>query len=110
MARKDGDGEEILKYLHEHNTDIKHELKEIKEGLQNLHITTTKQQGILDEHIRRTAAVEQHVRLLESDHSERIAPLERHTAMWAGAMKVLLVLGAIAGIATAVWKIIMAVL
>ncbi len=55
----------------------------------------------LQEHMRRTAILEeQHAQL-----SSRIKPLEAHAQMWAGAGKVITIAGLIAGIATGLAKL-----
>jgi hypothetical protein len=56
----------------------------------------------LAEHMRRTEAAEERLVLVE----ERMRPLEAHVERWAGAGKVLAVLGAVIGVVGTLWRIL----
>lgn len=60
---------------------------------------------VLDEHIRRTEAVE---KMLEY-HAARLQPLERHVAAWAGAGKLFSIIASCVALAYGVVKLIHAV-
>lgn len=75
---------------------------DINSNITQLTATAAAQQVSLEEHMRRTEANEKHLELIES----RVSPLEAHVSMWAGAGKVLAILGTLAGIAAAVYKVL----
>ena len=89
------------------------EVKSVGERISKVDVTLTRQQVILEDHIKRTELQEKAL----ADHREldaslfeklgnRVKPLEIQSAMWAGAGKVLAIIGLIAGIAGAVYKIV----
>lgn len=73
---------------------------DISKNVTTLTATAAAQQAILDEHMRRTEANEKQLELFES----RVHPLETHVSMWAGAGKVLAILGVLASIVGACYK------
>lgn len=82
------------------------DLAEMRQSLASLDRTATRQQVILEEHMRRTAANEAILANHMADDSigfaaiaDQLKPIERHIAMWAGAGKVLVVAGALLGVA-----------
>lgn len=115
MARKSINSliEALSAKMDVHNKATTVDIKEIKETLHGLHIVSEKQQVILDEHIRRTEANERALELLSNKHLEveqsivnRLIPLEKHVSMWAGAGKVLAVIGSVAGIAYSIYRLL----
>lgn len=101
----------ILTRIDSATTEIGADVKELKASVNELEATSREHKAILDEHMRRTAAAEENIELLrlrdekrDEEVEDRIKPLEKHVAMWAGAGKVLAVLGTIAAIIGAVVK------
>lgn len=76
--------------------------KEINASVTELTATAAAQQVSLEEHMRRTEANEKHLEHIQS----RVLPLEEHISMWAGAGKVLAVVGALVSIGAAIYKIL----
>lgn len=72
----------------------------ISTDLADMKVTLARQHVSLDEHMRRTLAIEKHIEL----HAGRIVPLEAHVAAWAGVGKAIVFLGVILGAAAALWK------
>jgi hypothetical protein len=69
------------------DSKINENLGKIYNKLEDLHVTTVIQQGILDEHVRRSAMLE-----------AKMIPVEKHVAMVNGAFKFVGLLCSIAGI------------
>lgn len=115
----------ILKKLNESTDDARKELSEfraesrrdlinIRANLADSNLIQVRQQAILEDHIRRTEVNEEELALLKIRQAEdikilsaKIEPLEEHVFMWAGAGKVLIILGVIGtilgGIAKFIW-------
>jgi hypothetical protein len=97
--------------------DFRHETKNdfntVRTTMTEMAVTQAKQQVILEEHIRRTEINEEELELHKKTHQtdikdvhEKIEPLTKNIAMWAGAGKVLAVMTSLAAIAAAVVKIL----
>ena len=104
---------EILEKIDKVTDETRKEMVEMRKDVSSLANTAVEQQVILKEHMRRTEANEASLKILADTHainaekiSNRIAPLEAHISMWAGAWKVLATLAAIATIAGAAWKVV----
>lgn len=121
MARKKADQDTLVKTILDRidkvTDETRTEMGEMRKDVSSLANTATKQQAILEEHIRRTEANEKAVNVLTDKHlvdindiGSRLKPLEAHISMWAGAWKVLAVLSALATIAAATYKIASSVL
>ncbi len=65
----------------------------VYEELSAIRAEQARQGAVLEEHQRRSLAVE----ALHEDLQERMRPLEAHVERWAGAGKVLAVLGSVGG-------------
>ncbi len=66
---------------------IESKLDSIKDHTGKIDVTLARQASSLEEHMRRTAILE-----------AAIIPIQKHDNMWQGAMKVLVVVGAIASL------------
>lgn len=75
-------------------------LDALRDHVADIKVTLAAQAASLDEHMRRTEAAEAS---LEKLHAE-VIPLKQHVAMWAGAGKVLAILGTLATIGALVMK------
>jgi len=98
----------LLKKIVESADETKSDIRDIKEKLNSLDLTSKEHKLILDDHIRRTEQNEELIqshRHMQESLANRIVPLERNTAMWAGAAKVFTILAAIISLAAAVWKV-----
>lgn len=77
-------------------------LKRIEENTDQLIREVTRQGVVLDEHQRRSLALEASVAMLREKH----APLETHVAMWSGAMKALTVAAVVLSVVLTVYKLL----
>lgn len=82
-------------------TELRNDMKSVKEDIHEIKITNVQHKGILDEHIRRTEINEKHIATV----SDRLVPIERHTAMWAGAGKLVAILATLIAIGGTLYKI-----
>jgi hypothetical protein len=105
--------QDTLNMILSNTTEAKQSIKEIQVHLGNLHVVSNEHKLILDEHMRRTELNEKTLAAYESKANSdreslasRVVPLEHHTAMWAGAAKVLVVAGLISAVAASVYKLI----
>lgn len=73
----------------------------LSEKLEEINITTVRQQAILEEHQRRSVANEEAVKLLRSE----LKPLQDHASMVKGASKLITLTGVLAGLAAALFKL-----
>lgn len=78
--------------------EILAQLDVIKTALESLDKTSIKQQTLLEEHMRRTAALEELLAKHSEENKRELEPLTKHVAMWSGAMKALTVAGILFGI------------
>jgi len=92
----------LLSTILERVDQTHNELTDIRKSVGSLAETAVEHNVILEEHIRRTEVNENNLRLLE----ERFAPVERHISMWAGAGKVLAIVGLLASLAATLYKIL----
>jgi hypothetical protein len=95
----------VLDRIDKATGEMRDDVSRIKTDIATLVTTSVRQQGILEDQLRRTEAVEKSVKFLEG----RITPLEQHTAMWSGAGKVLAILGGLAALVVAILAIYKAV-
>ena len=77
-------------------------LERLEEALVKLSHEIARQGLLLDEHQRRSLALEEEVNQLWASHG----PVEKHIAMWSGALKALGVIGTLSGIAAAIVKVL----
>lgn len=80
---------------------LESKLDRIDSRLNAMDVTLAKQAGSLDEHIRRTEALESWVESIQ----EELEPIKSHVSAWAGAGKLVVVLGVLAGIVFGAWKL-----
>ena len=92
--------------------NVNGDIVEIKKHVDGLLKTANNQEAVLSEHIRRTEINEHAVQLLAEKHQSalsaidsRFAPIEKQISMWAGAWKLVAVLGVLAGIGTLILKL-----
>lgn len=83
--------------------DISENFSSINKHIANIDVTQAKQNVVLEEHIRRTELAEKSI----EDVQKRIAPIEKHISMWAGAGKLLAILGIVSGIAGVIVKLVL---
>jgi len=102
---------DVLLRIEKSISNIGEDVDDMRKSINSLSITAGKQQVILEEHIRRTEVNEQALKLMEEGHereldnlNSRVLPLEKHTAMWAGAAKVGAVLVAIITLAITIYN------
>ena len=82
--------------------EIKNDIKEIKENLHAIDKTLVKQEENLKQHMYRTDLAEQRLEHIE----DSLEPIKRHVDGMSGALKLLLVVGAVLGIALTVSKLL----
>lgn len=80
--------------------EILKKLDKITEKQSEMNVTLVRQQGILDEHMRRTDLAEKNIETLQKEMN----PLKTHVAAWGGVGKGLAVLSVLLGIAFTIWK------
>lgn len=104
---------EVLHRIEASTGDIRNEMSEMRKDLSAMAVLTSKQQGILETHIRRTEAAEAAIKQTAATAAEnrhqlegRIVPLESHVAMWAGAGKLVAMLALLAGMVMAIYKLL----
>jgi len=95
---KDGILTIVLDRIDKATGEMREDVSKIKADISTLVTTSVRQQTILEDQSRRSEAIEKSVKLLEN----RITPLEQHIAMWSGASKVLVILGGITALVSAI--------
>ena len=91
---------EFIKALDAHTVREEAKLDRIGEHLANLAGTQREQKVILEEHIRRTVALEESLVIL----ADRVSPLERSALAWAKVWHAMVAVVGLAGSALALWK------
>ena len=101
----------ILDRIDKVTDETRKDIGEMKTTLTDIKVVQGSQAVTLAEHIRRTIANEEALRL-HTDKEElefaavgtRLVPLEKHVWMWSGVGKALAILGTLSAIAGAVYK------
>lgn len=81
---------------------VEAKLDRVSEKQTDMNDTLIRQQGILNEHMRRTGLAEEGISIIRKE----MEPLKAHVAAWGGAGKVLVVVSVVVGIAFTVWKLL----
>ncbi len=112
VTKKDDIIVAALERISEATSEIHSEMVAMRESVSSLQTISTKQQGILETHIRRTEIAEAAIKqtALEAaknreDLDRRVIPLEAHVSMWAGAGKLLAVVVMLVAAGAGIWKL-----
>ncbi len=106
----------IMEFIEKQVNEVRRDTSEIRRDMSTMRADVslmskeqTRHSILLDEHMRRTEAAEGNLKILKEQHEknvDRIKPLELHVARWAGAGKLVTVIGSVAALAATILKLL----